>query len=96
MEHEIEHPHVLSRSAYVAVWAALICLTGVTVGSHSLELRHLAILTIMIVATVKSSLVLLYFMHVRFEKPIVPIMILVTLATYAVFVILTFSDYSFR
>ncbi|MCC6737671.1 MAG: cytochrome C oxidase subunit IV family protein [Planctomycetia bacterium] len=96
MSHEAEHPHILPTSVYVAVWTGLIALTGVTVGAHYVDMRHLAIPAIMVVATVKATLVLLYFMHIRFEKPLFPLMIMVTLITYAIFVVLTFSDYLYR
>jgi cytochrome c oxidase subunit 4 len=96
MDNRADHAHAVSPRLYVAVWAALLLLTGVTVGVSFLDMERLSIFTAMVIATVKASLVLLYFMHVRFEKPMYAYMILFILATYAVFVILTFCDYSFR
>jgi cytochrome c oxidase subunit 4 len=49
-----------------------------------------------LIATVKAGLVLLYFMHLRYEKPLFAIMILVVLVTYGIFIALTFSDYFYR
>ena len=56
----------------------------------------MAIFAAILIATVKSTLVLLYFMHIRFEKPIFTVMILVLLVTYGIFIGLTFTDYSYR
>ena len=90
-----EH-HLVPYRVYVAVWAALVILTAVTVGAKYANLQHLAIFTAILIATVKGTLVVLYFMHIRFEKLIFPVMILVLLVTYAIFIGLTFADYFYR
>jgi len=41
-------------------------------------------------------LVLLYFMHIRFEKLLYAGMILAVLVTYAILIGLTFVDYGYR
>ena len=88
--------HHVPYSTYVWVWAILIFLTGVTVGAAVADMKHLAVFTAILVATVKSSLVILYFMHIRFERRIFSWMLIAIIATYAIFLILTFADYSFR
>ena len=97
MSAQHEHEHALvPYSLYIKVWAALIVLTAVTVGVSYVDLKHVTVITALIIATVKASLVLLYFMHLRFEKPIYLYMVLAVIVTYAVFVVLTFADYWFR
>ena len=81
---------------YVRVWAILVVLTGVTVGVSYVDMKHVTVLTATLIATVKATLVILYFMHVRFEERIYSFMILVVLGTYAVFIGLTFVDYWYR
>jgi len=93
--HQDQHPLVPYR-VYVVVWAALLALTAITVGVSYLDLNHVAILSALLIATVKGSLVLMYFMHIRFEKPLYVFMILAVMATYGIFIGLTFSDYSYR
>lgn len=88
--------HHVPYSTYVNVWIMLIALTGVTVGAAFTDLKHLAIFTAILIAVVKASLVILYFMHIRYERRIFAYMLIAILATYAIFVILTFADYSFR
>jgi cytochrome c oxidase subunit IV len=88
--------HAVNPLLYVAVWAALVALTGTTISVSFLNMERFTVFTAMIIATVKAGLVMLYFMHIRYEKPLYAAMILFVLATYAVFIILTFSDYSFR
>ncbi len=93
--HQDEHPLVPYR-VYVVVWAALLALTAITVGVSYLDLKHVAILTAVLIATVKGSLVLMYFMHIRFEKPLFVVMILAVMGTYGIFIALTFTDYFYR
>ena len=96
MEHTEEKHHDVGFRMYFFVWFALVLLTGVTVGASYLNLRQMAIFTALLIATVKVSLVLLYFMHLRFEKPMYSYMLLTALGTYGIFIGLTFSDYLYR
>jgi cytochrome c oxidase subunit 4 len=88
--------HVIPYKVYVGVWLALLALTAVTVGVSFVDMRNVAVLTAVLIAAVKSSLVLLYFMHVRFERMLYVVMILAVLFTYAIFIGLTFADYGYR
>ena len=88
--------HIVPYKIYVNVWLALLVLTVITVAVSYVDMRNVAVLTAVLIATVKCSLVLLYFMHIRFEKPIFTVMILVLLLTYGIFIGLTFTDYSYR
>ena len=92
---EAEHSLIPYR-LYVNVWAALLLLTAVTVGVSYIDMKDVTILTAMLIAAGKGTLVVLYFMHLRFETRLYAFMILVVLATYAVFIGLTFVDYGYR
>ena len=92
-EHE---PHLIPYRTYVNVWLALIGLTLVTVAAAYADLGHMAIFTAILIATIKSTLVLLYFMHMRYEKPVFVWFLVAALGTYGLFIILTFADYAFR
>jgi len=88
--------HLVPYDLYVKVWIALLALTVVTVSVSYVNMKHVALLTAALIATAKAALVLLYFMHIRFARPIFIIMILVVIVTYGVLVGLTFVDYSYR
>jgi cytochrome c oxidase subunit 4 len=96
VQHAEEDHVVVPFRTYVNVWLALVLLTGVTVGAAYTDLKHLAIFTAILVACCKSMLVILYFMHIRFESRLFTWILVAIFATYAVFLILTFADYSFR
>ncbi len=67
-EHEHEHDaHVLPIKVYAVIFGALLVLTCVTVGVSLLDLGAIAIYVAMAVAIVKASLVIGYFMHLKFD-----------------------------
>lgn len=93
-EHDEVH-HIPYRT-YINVWLTLVVLTVVTVAAAYANLKHLSIFTALLIATVKSSLVLLYFMHMKYEKKVFAYMFIAVIATYMIFLGLTFTDYPFR
>ena len=96
MSTHAEEEHHVPYKVYFIVWGALLVLTAVTVGISYVDMKNVTVLTAMIVAATKSMLVLLYFMHIRFEKPMYSVMILAAMLTYGIFVALTFVDYLYR
>lgn len=93
-----EEPVFNHHKTYVKVWMILIILTGLTVSLAGMVLGPWSMVIILVVAAIKSGLILNYFMHLRYEKKIrlfrwmVPgILVLLTL-----FIGLTFLDVVFR
>ena len=58
--------HIVSTKVYFAVFAALILLTWVTSGVATLDLGRLNIYVAISIAVFKASLVLFFFMHVKY------------------------------
>ncbi len=82
---------------YLGIWAALVCLTAVTVTSASLDLGRAAILIVLAIAATKSVLVLLYFMHLRYEKRLlIRLLMPIVVVTLAIFIGLTYTDILYR
>jgi cytochrome c oxidase subunit 4 len=77
---------------YVLIWGILIVLTAATVGANYLDLKKFAVLAAVIIASCKATLVVLYFMHVRWEPRVIAIMVVVAVSTLAIFLLLTFTD----
>jgi cytochrome c oxidase subunit 4 len=48
------------------------------------------------IATIKVTLVMMYFMHLKYEKKNLIIMIVGVLITYGIFIGLTMADFAFR
>jgi len=95
-QHSAREQHLVPYHVYFWVWIGLLACTGLTVSAKYADLNHVAIFTALLIATVKAMLVTLYFMHIRFEKPLFFVMIAVTLVTYGIFIGLTFTDYPYR
>jgi cytochrome c oxidase subunit 4 len=69
--HDDEHgiSHVASRKVLLGTWISLMVLTLLTVLATKVDLGASPNLLIaMVIATVKASLVCLFFMHLRYDK----------------------------
>jgi len=78
---------------YIYVWAGLLALTAATVVAAELELGRLSVFAVIAIAAAKSTLVLLYFMHLRQERRLIfKLLVPIALATLAIFIGLTFTD----
>jgi caa(3)-type oxidase subunit IV len=60
--------HVVSLKTNVAVWVALLVLTGVTTGIAFVDLGPLNTIVALVIATCKALLVVLIFMHVKYAS----------------------------
>jgi cytochrome c oxidase subunit IV len=88
--------HVVPVKVYVAIWAALICLTLTTYGVAKIDLGQFNILVAMLIAGVKSTLVALFFMHAFYSVRRTKLVILASLAWLATLLLLTMGDYLSR
>jgi cytochrome c oxidase subunit 4 len=93
---EQEHPIVPYRT-FVIVWALLLVLTAVTVTVSRVQLGPLNIVAALGIASVKSALVIFFFMHLKYERlEAFKTFLLATLLTLAVFMGMTFFDVLYR
>ncbi|MCB1182560.1 cytochrome C oxidase subunit IV family protein [bacterium] len=93
--HAHDH-HIVPVSVFAWVWVALLVLTAITVGASVYYPGHVGILVAMIVTPIKAALILMYFMHLKYEKKVFVIMFLTAIGIFAIFLGLTFFDYLFR
>ncbi len=68
--HGGEH-HVLPLPVYWGVFLALVVGTALTVWTATIDLGRLNVIVALVIATVKASLVILYFMHVKYSSKLV-------------------------
>lgn len=81
---------------YVAVWASLIVLTGATVLASYVDIGIMNIVVALLIASVKASLVALYFMHLNQESPLVWGFALTPIVFLVLIIAGTLSDTLFR
>src|SRR5678809_1449448 len=60
--------HIVSAKANIAVWLALLVLTGVTAGVAFIDLGPFNTIGALVIATFKALLVVLIFMHVKYTS----------------------------
>lgn len=84
--------HVMPPSLLIGVFLALVGLTILTVVSSDFALGDAEIFVAMGIATVKAALVAVYFMHLRYDKPLNGLLLLFSLAFVALFICLTLVD----
>ncbi|MBI5740300.1 MAG: cytochrome C oxidase subunit IV family protein [Nitrospirae bacterium] len=88
--------HTIGFKTYIAIWFCLVVLTAITVTVSGLNMGRYGALASVLIASVKAALVLLFFMHLKYERPFLKLMLLVTICTIAVIIGLTFFDIGVR
>lgn len=91
-----EKNHIVPYRTYVFVLVALIILTLLSIGITDIELGKYTVAGALIFAVVKSFLVLTYFMHLKYDKLYIKLMVIFVFAILAVTVVVTFLDYLYR
>lgn len=88
--------HIVPVPTYNAVLATLMALTIVTVAVAAVDFGPFSVFVALLIATIKSSLVVMYFMHVKFEKPIIVILVIYPLVILALMILGTLGDATVR
>lgn len=95
MHKDETHQHMHGYGIYILVWLGLLTLTGVTVAVAGINFGTLTITTALVIASIKSYLVLTIFMHLRIEQRVFKVFLIVALFFFIISIVLLFADYSF-
>jgi len=93
---EPEKHHIIPYRTYIYILLVLITLTLLSVAVTSIELKTLTVLAALFFASVKSFLVLSYFMHLKFDQKIFAVMASGIILLIFIVILITFLDYYFR
>ncbi len=88
--HGFAHPMPVWQ--LLAVFFALIVLTILTVYQATFDLGNMELVLSLFIATVKASLVVLFFMHMLYDKPLNAIIFLSSFIFVALFIGFTLMD----
>jgi cytochrome c oxidase subunit 4 len=88
--HGFAHPATVK--SLLLVFIALILLTWLTVFQSTLKLGSIELVVSLTIATVKASLVILFFMHMIHDKPLNAIVFLSSFIFVALFLGFTLMD----
>lgn len=81
---------------YVYVWVALLLLLGITIAAAKIYFSKYSVLINLFIASLKATLVLMFFMHLKYEGRFLKSLVLLTLGALTFIIALTFSDVWYR
>jgi cytochrome c oxidase subunit 4 len=88
--------HIVPYRTYIVILLALVTFTFLSILVTRYELGPLAVTAALVFASIKCTLVFMYFMHLKFDERIYAIMVAVVLLLLITVIVGTFVDYSFR
>jgi cytochrome c oxidase subunit 4 len=91
-DHDHGFSHPMPIWMLLSVFFALLALTGLTVYQSQFRLGNAEIWLSLTIATIKAGLVILFFMHLLWDKPLNAIVILGSLIFVALFLGFTMMD----
>jgi cytochrome c oxidase subunit 4 len=94
-----EH-HIVSPKVYVTIFTVLMICTFLTVAAAKVDLNQyfsgLNIIVALTIATLKASLVVLFFMHGKYSPKRTQLVIICSVFWLAIMLFMTMSDYISR
>jgi cytochrome c oxidase subunit IV len=92
--HNMATAHDDSKAQYFWVWGALLVLTGVEVVlAYEQVLQPVRMLEVlMVLSIVKAALIIAYFMHLKFELPIMKFMLMAAIVVCLCLMCIFFPD----
>ena len=91
-----QHTHIVKYKTYVYVLIALLFMTFVSVAVTEIDLGPYTVTMALLLASIKAVLVLLIFMHLKFDKKFYGIMVASVFLLLACVIVITFMDYLYR
>jgi cytochrome c oxidase subunit IV len=88
--------HISSDRLNWTVLLALLILTTLTILAIKIHLGAYTVALALILASIKVSIVLTYFMHLKFENLLLRLMVGGVFLLFAIVIAITFIDYYFR
>jgi len=88
--------HIIPYMTFLYVLAGLIVLTIISVVVTQIHLGTLTVAVALLIAAVKSTFVLLIFMHLRFDNRMFSVGVFAVILLIAVVIFITLLDYLYR
>ena len=88
--------HILPRKVYYRIWLALLALLLLTWGLAQINLGPFNIVAMLIIAMLKTVLVIMFFMHVKYSPRLIWVFVAAGFIWLLIMIDLTLSDYLTR
>jgi cytochrome c oxidase subunit IV len=93
---EATEGHIVSPKVYVAIFLALLFFTGLTAAASYVEMGPFNAVVALAIAVTKATLVILFFMHVKYSHKLTKLTVGAGIFTFLVLIAMTLSDYFTR
>lgn len=90
------HAHISSTGMYVTIFFVLMICTILTYAVSTIDLGAFNFVVAIGIALFKASLVILYFMHVKWSQILTKLAVVVAVIFLLILLLLTATDYSSR
>jgi len=91
-----EEQHGIPARTYIFVWIALLLLTGLTIKAAQLRMGAWSMVANIAISSIKAGLVLWFFMHLKYEKLMFKLLLLVPIILVSIILGMTFFDIWYR
>jgi cytochrome c oxidase subunit 4 len=88
--------HIVPVRVYVTVFVVLLVMTATTTAVSAIDLGPWNTVVALAIAVFKATLVVLFFMHVKYSPRLIGVVILGGLFWLAILLAITFSDFATR
>jgi len=88
--------HIVPVRVYVTVFVVLLVMTATTTAVSAIDLGPWNTVVALAIAVFKATLVVLFFMHVKYSPRLIGVVIVGGLFWLAILLAITFSDFATR
>jgi cytochrome c oxidase subunit 4 len=88
--------HRVSVGTYIGVFALLLLLTGITIFAAGVDLGPLNTTVALLIATTKATLVVLFFMHVKYSPRLTQLFVIAGIIWLGILIFITMTDFTTR
>jgi cytochrome c oxidase subunit 4 len=92
---ETEH-HIVGPATYGLIFGALLVGTAITIGASYIEMGAWNPVVAIAIACVKATLVVLFFMHIKYSSKLMKLTVGAGVFTFLILVGMSLSDYISR
>jgi cytochrome c oxidase subunit IV len=89
-------PHIVGPKVYGLILLVLLVLTAMTTSIAFVDLGVFSPIVALAIAAIKMTLVILFFMHVKYSSRLVKLTVAAGFFTFLVLITMTLSDYMSR
>jgi cytochrome c oxidase subunit 4 len=94
--HTENEQHIVSPKVYFLIFLALLVGTAITIGASYVEMGPWNPVVAIAIACVKATLVVLFFMHIKYSSKLMKLTVGAGLFTFLILVGMSLADYFTR